>query len=140
MPNRYSHTKQSLNQKDENFEQILNKAWRASHEKRVRVWIQENHLPLNSRVSRKSSERQKDSIAGTAPVCSPVLESSGLFSGPCQGHQSIDLLVTNVDKLNVRYFSSKDVYLGSVMNCNLDSTAMVSHVQVPSLQGKEMLL
>lgn len=68
----------------------------------------------------KLIERQKDSIAGTAPVCSPSLESSrSLLWSPCQGHQSIDLLVTNVDKLNVRYFSRKDVYLGSIMNCNL---------------------
>lgn len=90
-PTYKTHTKQSLNQKDENFEQVLNKAWRASHEKRVWVWIQEKHLPLNSRISRKSSEQQKGPIVGTTPVCSPVLESSGVSSGPCKGHQNVDL-------------------------------------------------
>ena len=28
---------------------------------------------------------------GTASVCSPALESSGVSSGPCKGHQNVDL-------------------------------------------------
>lgn len=43
---------------------------------------------------------------GTAPVCSPVPELSGVFSGPCMGHRNVPL------KQTTRYFSSKHGFTG----------------------------
>ena len=83
------------------------------------------------RSTQESSEWQWGQLWVPDP-CSPALEASGIFSGPCTGHQ---MLTRN--KQTARYSSRKDgLFWDQQRIVNSGSANMMSHVQLPTCQMK----
>ena len=123
VPSEYSHTEQSLDQKDEALKQILNKTWRASNAKRVWGRIQEKDIPLNSRVVEKNSEWQWTGFVGSVPVC-------------LSNQWNVDL-----KKIECQIFlHQRWVYSGSAENCNSGSAPVVSPCKTLHSRRRRMLL